>query len=68
MTRYLVEANDVWMLQQLHDLHLSEDLLQVLIVQLSLIHYLYRHLEGEGRRDPMKTSASIHDTRTSLCQ
>lgn len=36
-------------LQQLHDLHLSEDLLQVLVVQLGLIHYFYSHLET--RRD-----------------
>lgn len=43
-------------LQQLHDLHLSEDLFKVLIVQLSLIHYFYSHLETEreerdGRRE-----------------
>lgn len=42
---YLVEADDVGVLQQLHDLHLSEDLFQVLIVQLGLIHYFYSHLE-----------------------
>lgn len=53
---YLVEADDVGVLQQLHDLHLSEDLFQVLIVQLGLIHYFYSHLETErrerdGRRD-----------------
>lgn len=44
---YLVEADDVRMLQQLHDLHLSEDLFQVLVVQLSLVHYFDRHLEAE---------------------
>lgn len=44
---YLVEADDVGVLQQLHDLHLSEDLLQVLVVQLGLIHYFYRHLERQ---------------------
>lgn len=72
VTMYLVEADNVWMLQQLHDLHLSEDLFQVLIIQLSLIHYLYSHLEREGRREPMKTSAkksksaSVHDTTTSF--
>lgn len=53
---YLVEADDVGVLQQLHDLHLSEDLFQVLIVQLGLIHYFYSHLEIErqerdGERD-----------------
>lgn len=32
MNVYLVEADDVGVLQQLHDLHLSEDLFQVLIV------------------------------------
>lgn len=41
---YLVETDDVGVLQQLHDLHLSEDLFQVLIIQLGLIHYFYRHL------------------------
>lgn len=46
-TLYLVQADDVRMLQQLHYLHLSEDLFQVLIVQLSLVHYFYRHLEAE---------------------
>lgn len=46
---YLVEADYVGVLQQLHDLHLSEDLFQVLVVQLGLIHYFYSHLEeGEG--------------------
>lgn len=44
---YLVEADDVRMLQQLHDLHLSEDLFQVLVVQLSLVHYFDGHLEAE---------------------
>lgn len=48
---YLVEADDVGVLQQLHDLHLSEDLFQVLIVQLGLIHYFYSHLDGDGGRD-----------------
>lgn len=47
---YLVEADDVGVLQQLHDLHLSEDLFQVLIVELGLIHYFYSHLEREETR------------------
>lgn len=47
VTVYLVEADDVRMLQELHDLHLSEDLFQVLVVQLSLVHYFNRHLETE---------------------
>lgn len=47
---YLVEADDVGMLQQLHDLHLSEDLFQVLIVQLGLIHYFYSYLERKKAR------------------
>ena len=46
---YLVEADDVGVLQQLHDLHLSKDLFQVLIVQLGLIHYFYSHLETESQ-------------------
>lgn len=49
VTVYLVEADDVGVLQQLHDLHLSEDLFQVLLVQLGLIHYFYSHLETETR-------------------
>lgn len=48
LTVYLVEADDVRVLQQLHDLHLSENLFQVLVVQLRLIHYFYRHL-GDKR-------------------
>lgn len=55
-TVYLVEANDVRMLQQLHDLHLSEDLLQVLVIQLGLIHNLYSHLERGDRGERVKTS------------
>lgn len=45
VTLYLVEANDVWVLQHLHNLHLSEYLFQVLIIQLGLIHNFYSHLE-----------------------
>lgn len=44
---YLVEADDVGVLQQLHDLHLSEDLFQVFIIQLGLIDNFYSHLENE---------------------
>lgn len=44
-TVYLEKADDVGVLQQLHNLHLSEDLFEVLIVQLGLIHYFYSHLE-----------------------
>lgn len=44
---HLVEADDVGVLQQLHDLHFSEDLFQVLIIQLGLVHYFYSHLETE---------------------
>lgn len=51
VTVYLVEADDVGVLQQLHDLHLSEDLFQVLLVQLGLIHYFYSHLETETREE-----------------
>lgn len=47
---YLVEADDVGVLQQLHDLHLSEDLFQVLIVQLGFIHYFYSYLERKKTR------------------
>lgn len=46
---YLIEADDVGVLEQLHDLHLSEDLFQVLIIQLALVDDLYSHLET-GRR------------------
>lgn len=42
--RDLVEANDVWMSQHLHDLHLPEDLLQIVIVQLRLVHNFNGHL------------------------
>lgn len=51
MSVYLVEADDVGVLQQLHDLHLSKDLFQVLIIQLGLIHYFYSHLETERKED-----------------
>lgn len=44
---YLVEADDVGVLQQLHDSHLSVDLFQILFIQLGLIHYFYSHLETE---------------------
>lgn len=47
---YLVEADDVGVLQQLHDLHLSEDLFQVFIIQLGLIDNFYSHLENEEKR------------------
>lgn len=47
---YLVEADDVGVPQQLHDLDLSEDLFQVLIIQLGLIHYFYSHLETKEIR------------------
>lgn len=47
---YLVKTDDVGVLQQLHDLHLSEDLFQVLIIQLGLIHYFYCHLESEEKK------------------
>ena len=42
--------------QHLHDLHLPEYLLEILIIQLSLIHYLYSHLQAEtqGGRKQMK--------------
>lgn len=52
---YLEEADDVGVLQQLHDLHLSEDLFQVLIIQLGLIHYFYSHLKTERRREKKGT-------------
>lgn len=49
---YLVEPDDVRVFQQLHDLHLPEDLFQVVVIQLGLVHDLYSHLErrqdGEG--------------------
>lgn len=47
---YLVEADDVGVLEQLHDLHLSEDLFQVFIIQLALIHDFYSHLENDETR------------------
>lgn len=47
---YLIEADDVGVLQQLHDLHLSEDLFQVFVIQLGLIHNFYSHLEKRTRR------------------
>lgn len=47
---YLVEADDVGVFQQLHDLHLSEDLFQVFIIQLGLIDNFYSHLENEETR------------------
>lgn len=50
MSVYLVEADDVGVLQQLHDLHLSEDLFQVFIIQLGLIDNFYSHLENEETR------------------
>lgn len=40
----LIEANDVRVSQHLHDLDLPEDLLQVLIIKLGLVHNFYRHL------------------------
>lgn len=54
--RDLVEANDVWMSQHLHDLHLSEDLLQVVIVQLRLVHYFNGHLRQKERENKLKTN------------
>lgn len=42
--RDLVEANDVRVSQHLHDLHLPEYLLQVVVIQLRLIHDFNRHL------------------------
>lgn len=37
-------------LQQLHNLHLPEDLFQVLVIQLGLIHDFYGHLETREAR------------------
>lgn len=45
----LVETNDVGVPQHLHDLHLPEDLLQVFIVQLGLVHYFDGHLNRERK-------------------
>ena len=53
----LVETNDVGMPQHLHDLHLPEYLLEILIVQLSLIHYLYGHLQAETEGETEETEA-----------
>lgn len=47
---YLVEADDVGVLEQLHDLHLSEDLFQVFIIQLALVDDFYSHLENDETR------------------
>lgn len=46
---YLVQPDDVWVAKHLHDLNFSEDLLQVLFIQLRLINYLYSNL-GEGEK------------------
>ena len=44
---YLVQLDNVWMVQHLHDLDLSVDLLQVNSIQLSLVDYLDGHLQKE---------------------
>lgn len=49
--RDLVETNDVWMSQHLHDLHLPEDLLQIVVVQLRLVHDFNRHLRHRENTD-----------------
>lgn len=49
--RNLVEANDVRVSQHFHDLHLPEDLLQIVVIQLRLVHDFNRHLRhGERQR------------------
>lgn len=45
---HLVKLDDVWMVQQLHDLHLPVDLLQVRSIQLGLIYDLYGHLHFDA--------------------
>lgn len=47
--RDLVEANDVRMSQHFHDLHLPEDLLQIVVIQLRLVHDFNRHLRHVKR-------------------
>lgn len=42
----------MWMSQHLHDLHLPKDLLQVVVVQLRLVHDFDRHLRrGQRQRE-----------------
>ena len=48
-TTDLVEADDVWMPQQLHDLNLAEDFLQIVLVQLRLVYDFYGDLQAETR-------------------
>lgn len=42
---YLVEFDDVWVVQQLHDLHFSVNLFQVGRTQAGLVNNFYCHLQ-----------------------
>jgi len=41
---YLIEADDVRVTKQLHYVDLLQNLLQILLVQLTLLNYFYRNL------------------------
>lgn len=67
----LVQTNDVWMPQHLHDLHLPEDLLQIVVIQLRLVHDFNRHLsESKGskffkKKNFMKHASFIPDEKSN---
>ena len=45
----LIETNNVWMTERLHDLYFTKDLLEVVDVQLRLVNDLDRHLTTDNR-------------------
>lgn len=56
---YLVQFNDVWMVQHFHDLYFTIDLLQVHSIQLGLVDDLYSHLLNEEHRDTLSLAQSL---------
>ncbi len=55
---YLIQFNDVRMVQHFHDLYFTIDLLQVHSIQLGLIDDLYSHLLNEEHRDTLSLTRS----------
>lgn len=51
---YLIQSDDVRVAEQLHNLNFSEDLLEVLFIQLRLINDLYGNLKAAKRQTTRK--------------